>query len=183
MYILYNITFYIITSRSLQYGNSSPRRKEVHLRELCFIKMCKMHFSLYLIIVIGAEINGHERQPDDTRRVHGESDVLGLVEIFRYFSRLEGVQSAHEDENHVVDEGHHEGERRDPTSQHRGQRLRINFLYVGRLNYQPNDSANQLRRCNTYIMKRITFYGQWQFISYPYYIKYKIAEARRWFTK
>lgn len=37
---------------------------------------------------VAAEVNGHERYPDDARRVHGEPDELGLVEVFRYVARL-----------------------------------------------------------------------------------------------
>lgn len=44
-----------------------------------------------LIIVVGAEIDGHEGQPDDACRIHGEANVLSLVEILRDFARLERV--------------------------------------------------------------------------------------------
>ena len=38
-----------------------------------------------LIVVVGPEEDGYEGQPDDARGVHGEPDVLGLVEVFRNF--------------------------------------------------------------------------------------------------
>jgi hypothetical protein len=36
----------------------------------------------YLVIMVGAEEDGHEGQPDDAGGVHREPDVLGLVKIF-----------------------------------------------------------------------------------------------------
>lgn len=39
----------------------------------------------------GREIDGHKRQPDNTRGIHGKSDIFGLVEVFRYFARTVGI--------------------------------------------------------------------------------------------
>ena len=55
-----------------------------------------------LVIVLGAEEDGDEREPDDAGAVHGEADVLGLVEVLGDLARLEGVPRAQEDEHHVV---------------------------------------------------------------------------------
>lgn len=97
-----------------------------------------------LVVVVGAEVDGHEGQPDDARRVHGEADVLGLIEVLRYLAGLERVQGAHEDQEHVVDQGHHQRERGHAASKHRGQRIRMDLRGVRRLDHQPHDSADQL---------------------------------------
>lgn len=97
-----------------------------------------------LVVVVGAEVDGYEGQPDDARRVHGEADVLGLVEVLRDLARLEGVQGAHQDQEHVVHQGHHQRERGYAARQHRGQRVRMNLRGIGRFDHQPEDSADQL---------------------------------------
>ncbi len=56
----------------------------------------------YLVRVAGAKVEGHECEPDDAGGVHGESDELCFVEVFRYFSRLDGVHRAHGNQHHVV---------------------------------------------------------------------------------
>ena len=58
-------------------------------------------------LVVGAKVDGHEGQPDDAGGVHGEGDVLGLVEVSRHVARLEGVVRAAEDEQAVVSERRH----------------------------------------------------------------------------
>lgn len=59
-------------------------------------------------LVVAAEVDGHKRQPDYTRGVHGEGDVFGLVEIGRNVAGLEGIISAAHDEQAVVAQrGHH----------------------------------------------------------------------------
>ena len=61
--------------------------------------------SSYLIIIPSSEKDWDECKPNDACAVHGEADVLGLVEVLRDLSGLEGVPGAEEDEDHVVDEG------------------------------------------------------------------------------
>ena len=56
----------------------------------------------HLIRVAGAKVERHKGQPDDAGGVHREPDELGLVEVFRYFSRLDGVHRADGDQHHVV---------------------------------------------------------------------------------
>ena len=63
----------------------------------------------YLVRVGRAKIDWQERQPDDARRVHGESDEFGFVEIFGYFARLDGVHGANGDEEHVEHLAEQEG--------------------------------------------------------------------------
>lgn len=72
-----------------------------------------------LVVIVGAEVDGHEGKPDNARGVHSEADVLGLVEVLRDLARLEGIQGAHQDQEHVVDEGHHQRERGHAACQHR----------------------------------------------------------------
>lgn len=97
-----------------------------------------------LVVVVGAEVDGHEGQPDDARGVHGEADVFGLVEVLRDLAGLERVQSTHQDQEHVVDEGHHQRERGHAACKHRGQRIRMDLRGIRRLDHQPYDSADEL---------------------------------------
>ena len=54
--------------------------------------------------IVCAEVDGNESEPDDTRGVHGEADVLGLVEVLGNLARLDRVHGTHHDQEHVVDE-------------------------------------------------------------------------------
>jgi len=45
--------------------------------------------------VVRAEVDRNESEPDDTRGVHRESDVLRLVEVLRNFASLHRVHGAH----------------------------------------------------------------------------------------
>jgi len=58
--------------------------------------------------VVRAEVDGYEAEPDDTRGVHGESDVSRLVEILRDLACLDGVHRADDDQQHVVHQRHQE---------------------------------------------------------------------------
>ena len=58
-------------------------------------------------LVVAAEVDWHEGQPDDAGGIHGEGDVLGLVEVGRHVARLEGVEGAAEDEQAVVAQRRH----------------------------------------------------------------------------
>lgn len=106
--------------------------------------------STDLVIVVGAEVDGHEGQPDDARRIHGEADVLGLVEVLRDLAGLERVQGTHQDQEHVVDERHHQRERRHAARQHRRQGIRMDLCGVRWFDHQPHDSANELDCSNPY---------------------------------
>lgn len=59
-------------------------------------------------LVVAAEVDRHERQPDDARGVHGEGDVFGFVEIGGYVACLEGVVSAAHDQEAVVSQRSHD---------------------------------------------------------------------------
>ena len=50
------------------------------------------------------EIYRDEGEPDDARGIHGEGDVLGLVEVSRDVSRLESIHCTQGDEDHVVEQ-------------------------------------------------------------------------------
>lgn len=53
--------------------------------------------------VVGrAEVDGHERQPNDARRVHREADVLALVERLGDFARQHRVHRADHDQHDGV---------------------------------------------------------------------------------
>jgi len=72
----------------------------------CRRDLCSLRADL--VVIIGAEVYGHEGQPDDACGVHGEAYVFRLVEVFRYLAGLESVQGAHQDQEHVINEGHHQ---------------------------------------------------------------------------
>ena len=56
-----------------------------------------------------------EGQPDDAGGVHGEPDVFCFIEVWWNLPGLDSVDSAEDDEEHVVDEGGDEGEGWDTT--------------------------------------------------------------------
>ena len=41
----------------------------------------KISMKANLVVMVGTEEDGYEGKPDDTRRVHGESDILRLIEV------------------------------------------------------------------------------------------------------
>ena len=52
--------------------------------------------------VCSSEVQGDKGQPDDAGRVHCEPDVLGFVEVFRYFSGFYRIEGADSDEDPAV---------------------------------------------------------------------------------
>ena len=59
-------------------------------------------------LVVAPKVNGHESQPDDAGGIHGEGNVLGLVEVGGHVAGLEGiVGTAHDEEPIVAQRGHH----------------------------------------------------------------------------
>lgn len=104
------------------------------------------------LVVGGAEVDGDEGEPDDAGRVHGEADVLGLVEVFRDLARLECVQRAEGDEQEVEEQRRHERLGRLGARQHYRVQLRVQLVRVGRLNVDPHarhDHLNHHQRCGT----------------------------------
>lgn len=63
-----------------------------------------------VVWLVHAEIDGDEGEPDDAGGVHGEGDVLGLVEVGGDAARLERVDGAQTDEDHVVEQGERHGQ-------------------------------------------------------------------------
>ena len=53
------------------------------------------------------EVNGNKGKPNDTGRVHGESDVLWLVEGGGDFAGEDSVNGAQDDEEYGISEGDH----------------------------------------------------------------------------
>ena len=49
-----------------------------------------------------SEVKGHKGQPDDAGGVHGETNVLCLIEVLRNFSCFDGVNCANSDQDHAV---------------------------------------------------------------------------------
>lgn len=52
--------------------------------------------------IVGTKKHGHKCEPNHYGSIHGEADEFGLVEVFRYFPRFNGVNGASCDQNHVV---------------------------------------------------------------------------------
>ena len=48
----------------------------------------------YFKIIISAEIDGNECEPNNTRGIHCETDIFGFIEVFRYFPGLECIGCA-----------------------------------------------------------------------------------------
>ena len=80
---------------------------------------------IYRVVVVGPEEDGYEGEPDDAGGVHGEADVLGLVEVGGDLPGLDGVDGAEEDEDHVVHQGHDQGEGGHPARLHRTRVLTL----------------------------------------------------------
>ena len=109
------------------------------------------------LLVLAAEVDGEEAQPDDARRVHGEPDELGLVEVLGQVPRLDGVQRAHEDEEEVEAQRHDDAQRGGVADEPDPPGHGVVQLGVGRLDDQhdadddalyPDDDAgdDHLRR-------------------------------------
>lgn len=67
---------------------------------------------------VAAEVYGHEGNPDDARRVHGEAYELGLVEVLGHVARLDGVQRAESYQQEVEGERSDDAERRRVAGEH-----------------------------------------------------------------
>lgn len=59
-------------------------------------------------LVVAAEVDRNEGQPDYARGVHGEGDVFGFVKVGGYIARLEGVVGAAHYKQAVVSERRHD---------------------------------------------------------------------------
>ena len=94
--------------------------------------------------MVGAEVDGDECAPHDARAVHSEGDVLGLVKILRNVPRLEGVDGAEHDEEHVVEERNHGGHLAGPTLFNQLVLVVKPVLYGRLLEAQPGQAAHHL---------------------------------------
>ena len=98
----------------------------------------------HLVVVLRHEEDGDEGHPDDAGRVHGEADVLGLVEVLGGLAGLDGVPRAEEDEEHVVAEAEGQGEVGDAAGEDGDLAARVDDLDAGRLDEEPHDHADHL---------------------------------------
>ncbi len=103
----------------------------------------------HLVVVLGSEEDGDESQPDDAGAVHGEADVLGLVEVLRDLPGLERVPRAEEDEHHVVGERDHEREAGRAARLDGDLARGVDHLHAWRLDEQPHDHAQHLNADQT----------------------------------
>ena len=94
---------------------SWPLEKAPSSDAACYGLLCRNLISLYVVCtslylkrVSGSEVDWDECQPDDAGGVHGEADELGLVEVLRDLSGLDGVVGADANQQHVVDLRHQE---------------------------------------------------------------------------
>ena len=115
-----------------------------------------------LVVVVRAEVDGDEREPHDARAVHGEADVLCLVEVLRDLSRAERVERAQYDEEHVVEEREDERQVAHAARQHGGERLRVDLLRAGPLHDEPHDAPAELDRRQAWnsIVKRSFYHAE-----------------------
>jgi len=67
---------------------------------------------------VAAEVDGHESNPDDACCVHGETNELGLVEVFWDVTCLDGIQRAEQYQQEVEGEGGDDAERRRVAGEH-----------------------------------------------------------------
>jgi len=65
---------------------------------LLYVYQETIYKLVHLERVEGSEVEGHEGEPDDARRVHGEADTLGLVKVLRNLACLYGVNGASRNE-------------------------------------------------------------------------------------
>ena len=96
--------------------------------------------------MVGAEVDRYKRHPDDAGAVHGEGDVLGLVEVLRDLPGFERVHRAEDDEEDVVEQGHDGGDLARPTPQHQLTFLMVGQNHVRFLKAQPCKRSNYLQR-------------------------------------
>jgi len=97
-----------------------------------------------LVIIVSAEVDGHKGQPDDARRIHSKTDVLGFVKVLRDLTSFKRVQGAHQDQEHIINERHHQREGGHTARKHRGQWIWMDLRGIGRFDHQPHDSADEL---------------------------------------
>ena len=95
--------------------------------------------------LVHAEIDGDEGEPDDARRVHGEGDVLGLVEVGGDAACLERVHGAQHDEDHVVEERQGHGQVRALALQDHRAPVRVDEHGAGEVHADPRDGDEGLR--------------------------------------
>lgn len=94
---------------------------------------------LYLVVIRRAKVDGDRREEHNAGAVHSEANVLGLVEVFGNFSRLECVQRAQRHQEDDKDERNHEAVAGTFACQHCLQRVWIDFANIGRIVNQPCD--------------------------------------------
>lgn len=112
--------------------------------EVLHVPKLASHHHPYLVVVVGAKVDGNKGEPHDAGAVHGESDILGLVKVLRDLAGFEGVQGAQDDQGDVVDERHHQGERGHLAGEDGSQWVRVDLFDIGPFNHQPHDGAHQL---------------------------------------
>ena len=78
--------------------------------------------------MVGSKEDGDECQPDNASGVHREPNVLCLIEVGRNLPGLDGVDGAEEDEDHVVHQGHDQGEGGHPARLHRTRVLTLGVI-------------------------------------------------------
>lgn len=83
------------------------------MSEMCSYGVARCKWTRRTNRVVGGEIDRHEGDPDDPRRVHGERDEFRLVEVLWEVARPERVDGAGDDERRV--ERERDGDRRPAT--------------------------------------------------------------------
>lgn len=101
--------------------------------------------DLCLVGVSGAEVDRHEREPDDARGVHSEADKLALVEVFRDFARLHRVHGRDENQQGVVQLREQEAHVLDVALEYHLLASRIRVPGTRRLDDHPDQCEYNLR--------------------------------------
>ena len=96
------------------------------------------------VALVGAEVDGHESEPDDAGGVHGEGDVLRLVEVGGDAACLERVHGAHHDEDHVIEKREDDGDVGTATLQDDGASVGEDERRVGQVDAEPRDGDDEL---------------------------------------
>lgn len=95
-------------------------------------------------LVVGAKVNRHKGQPDNTGSVHGEGDVLGLVEVGRDVAGFKRIIGAAENEQPIVAQWCHHAQITGIAYQKYFSNTGVGFDRLRRLQDNQRDLQSQL---------------------------------------
>ena len=71
-------------------------------RGYIFYKILIRLGMVYLMRASSAKVERYKSQPDDASSIHGKTNKLSLIKVFRYFSSFDSIYCAHCDQEHAV---------------------------------------------------------------------------------